>query len=159
MYVSAPLPHKAGAARLASTDMADDDFDAMLLALTATRECIVCHALYTDVASLGRHECRRHTAPLQTTHVFVYGTSMNSFACCGVSPHPGDRAYRGRAAATGCLVCDHVSEPSLPDDVTLPYDRARILFGEHVRAERASSLDASTGLLTIHRRATRSIQS
>jgi len=116
-----------------------DRFAAMVDDLTMMRRCIVCDETYTDVVSVGRLECRRHTGLLQTVDALAYGTSIGTYSCCGLSPHSWHGSYGGRDAARGCVLCDHIDHQGdhdgqcgLPADMRLEYARARILFSADI---------------------------
>lgn len=87
--------------------------------VTYIRTCAACGDYFTEAASTGALECRRHTGML---------TYHRTYSCCGASPDPDNAAYRGPDASDGCRLCDHSQDAGLPADIELPMARARVLF-------------------------------
>ena len=100
--------------------------------LRARRQCRQCREWYTEFESLGAHRCRRHAGYVQSVQE-DYGKQLDTYTCCGVSPYGWHPAYRGVDAARGCIECDHTDVDGLPSDITMPVDRAQVLFSHHLR--------------------------
>lgn len=118
--------------------------------MTVMQQCIACGDIFTDITSLGRNECRRHAGVMQCGYSMPSNNAVDTYSCCFVSPRHGHPRYAGPVAARGCIRCDHTSEMGLPEDIVLPYARARILFGHDVESRNTERRD---DMLVIHRTA------
>ena len=122
-----------------------------IVTLNAPRQCMHCRLWYTEMQSIGAHECRRHTGHVQSVMV-AYGGKLDTFSCCGVSPYGWHEDYQGEEAALGCVACDHTDEPGLPENISLTAERAEIIFSRELHGRKVVR-DVRTGMLTIVRRA------
>jgi hypothetical protein len=109
--------------------MSVDSFEALIEDMVLERTCYVCQRAFMDVTSIGRHECRRHTSILVGAG---YGHELDTYVCCGVSPHAEHPSYVSYDASLGCVPCDHSIDARLPEHITMPYERARIIFSDDI---------------------------
>lgn len=119
------------------------DVDELAVDVTTMRTCIACGNAFTLEGSYARQECARHPGVFQA-HVATFGTHIDTYSCCG-------------RAGRGCMPCDHVSERALPGDRTMPYARARALFGESVVTDRHARVHADGRTITLYRSAAASM--
>ena len=108
--------------------------DDVIEELLQTRQCIQCRALFTEMESLGAAQCWRHTGALQSMFTVYDSGILGTYTCCGVSPHGWHRAYDGPDAALGCVRYDHSDDAAAPDNITMSYERAAVLFGDRLES-------------------------
>ena len=108
-----------------------DEIAELVRELHAPRECRHCGTWFNEAENLGFHRCRRHPDLLQSVQE-DYGGRLDTYTCCGVSPHGWHDAYEVDRAL-GCVACDHTSDPGRPDDIVVPIERAQIIFQESLR--------------------------
>jgi len=122
-----------------------------IVSLNANRQCLQCREWYTEKQSIGMQRCRRHTGTLQSI-MTVYGGTMDTYSCCRKSPFGWHPNFAGDDAALGCVRCDHTDESGLPENMTMPMERAEVIFDCEL-ATRNVVYDDTTDTLTILRRA------
>jgi len=105
--------------------------DEIIQDLHAERQCLHCREWFKEIESMGTQRCRRHTGMLQTVNT-VYGGTLNTFSCCGKSPFGWHPAFAGEDEKLGCVKCDHSADSGVPDDITMPAERAEVLFGRQL---------------------------
>lgn len=73
-------------------------FETQLKDMKKKRECILCHAEYTELGSLGKKDCVWHPGRAAT----------GTWSCCGQAT---DVAAEIKGRSTGCSACDHTDKP------------------------------------------------
>lgn len=126
------------------------DFERLIDDLTRLRTCTACNRGFTDRTAYGHLECRRHRGVLQPV-MAAYGTEIDTFSCCGVSPYPRHARYKNASAASGCWIVDHTDQPRWPEDVTMSLERARVLFGDDIATRNVRVHADEDDLITIYR--------
>ena len=124
--------------------------DEIIEELRTEHQCRHCHEWFSEMDSMGTQRCRRHVGVLQTVNT-VYGGQLNTYSCCGKSPFGWHPAYGGEEMKLGCVQCDHTADFGVPSDITMPAERAEVLFGRRLFG-RYVIYDHRMNAVTINRR-------
>lgn len=125
-----------------------------LAELLEVKRCTWCSITFTDFDEIGCLRCRVHPGFMQACGTLVYGTAERTYSCCGAARDPTHRQYRGRAAARGCVPCDHTDRPGKAPPLVIPLEQARVLLGDELLADASRPgvrVDENAGAVFISR--------
>ena len=130
--------------------MTDVTLEKTIVELMQVKQCLRCRDFFTEMDDAGAWGCRVHPGAFQGVTAGMYGTERDTYTCCGISPVPTHRQFRGYDMAKGCTPCDHSIRRGIPSTLVIPVDRARVLFGERLDASKRPGVSFDHATNNVH---------